>query len=58
MTDTIYQCNILRHGKYILSLGVCKVSIYYVKGNKSYDRKMNDRSKGIWMDVLVCKFVV
>ncbi len=29
--DAIYQCNILRHGPYNLSLGVCKVSIQYVK---------------------------
>ena len=28
-----YQCNILRHGTCNFYLGVCKVSIQYVKGN-------------------------
>ncbi len=29
----IYQCYILRHGKYNLHLDVCKVSTQYDKGN-------------------------
>ena len=30
--DAIYQYNILGHGTYNFHLGVCKVSIHYVKG--------------------------
>ena len=41
----------LRHGNYNCYLGVCKVSIQYVK---SYDRERNDGSKGSWMIIRLC----
>ena len=30
MNSAIYQCDILRHGKYNFHLGVCKVSIQHL----------------------------
>ena len=55
---TIYQCNILQHGNYDFYLGVCKVSIQYVKSNWTYDRERNDGSKGSWMIKYACVYFV
>ena len=43
INSAIYQRYILRLGNYKFYLGVCKVSIQYVKGNSSYGREKNDR---------------